>query len=36
MEWINLIQDRDHWQAVVSVVMNLWGSVTTEVVSLFK
>jgi len=23
MEWIKLVQDRDRWQALVSVVMNL-------------
>lgn len=23
MNWINLGEDRDHWQAVVNVVMNL-------------
>jgi hypothetical protein len=23
MEWIHLTQDRDHWRAVVSAVMNL-------------
>jgi hypothetical protein len=23
MEWIRLAQDRDHWRAVVNVVMNL-------------
>jgi hypothetical protein len=25
MDWIDLIQDRDRWQAVVNVVINLWG-----------
>jgi hypothetical protein len=24
MHWINLAQDRDKWQALVNVVMNLW------------
>jgi hypothetical protein len=24
VDWILLAQDRDRWQAVVSVVMNLW------------
>jgi hypothetical protein len=24
MDWIQLAQDRDHWQAVVNIVMNLW------------
>jgi hypothetical protein len=24
MDWIDLAQDRDRWQAVVNVVMNLW------------
>jgi hypothetical protein len=24
MEWIQLAQDRDHWQALVNTVMNLW------------
>jgi hypothetical protein len=24
MEWIGLAQDRDGWQRIVSVVMNLW------------
>jgi hypothetical protein len=23
-EWIHLAEDRDHWQALVNVVMNLW------------
>jgi hypothetical protein len=23
MDWINLAQDRDHWQALVNTVMNL-------------
>jgi hypothetical protein len=24
IEWIHLAHDRDHWQAVVNAVMNLW------------
>jgi alpha-glucosidase (family GH31 glycosyl hydrolase) len=24
VEWIHLAQDRDHWQAFVNVMMNLW------------
>jgi hypothetical protein len=24
MDWINLAQDRDKWQALVNKVMNLW------------
>jgi hypothetical protein len=24
MDWIELAQDRDMWQALVNVVMNLW------------
>ena len=24
MDWIKLAQDRDRWQALVNVVMNLW------------
>jgi hypothetical protein len=24
VEWIDLAEDRDRWQAVVNVVMNLW------------
>jgi hypothetical protein len=27
MEWIDLVQERDSWQAVVSAVMNLQGSI---------
>jgi hypothetical protein len=27
VEWIHLAWDRDHWQAVVNVVMNLWDVV---------
>ena len=26
MDWIELAQDRDRWQALVKVVMNLWVS----------
>jgi len=26
MDWIDVAQDRDRWQAVVNVVMNLWVS----------
>jgi len=22
--WIHMVQDRDHWQAVLNTVMNLW------------
>jgi hypothetical protein len=33
VEWIHLVQDRDHWRAVVNVVMNLQGSCATELVS---
>jgi hypothetical protein len=24
MDWINLLQDRDQWRALVITVMNLW------------
>jgi hypothetical protein len=24
MDWIDMAQDRDRWQAIVSAVMNLW------------
>jgi hypothetical protein len=24
VEWIHLAQDRDRWQALVNVVMNVW------------
>jgi hypothetical protein len=24
MNWINLVQDRDQWRALVNTVMNLW------------
>jgi len=24
MEWIDLAQDRDRWQALVNAIMNLW------------
>jgi len=24
MDWIDLVQDRDKWQALVIAVMNLW------------
>jgi hypothetical protein len=24
VEWIHLAQDRDHWRALMNVVMNLW------------
>jgi hypothetical protein len=24
MDWIDLAQDRDHWSALVNVVLNLW------------
>jgi hypothetical protein len=25
VEWIHLVEDRDHWQALVNAVMNLWA-----------
>jgi hypothetical protein len=25
MDWIDLAKDTDRWQALVNVVMNLWG-----------
>jgi hypothetical protein len=34
VDWIRLAQDRDRWWAVVSAVMNFWGSCTMELVSL--
>jgi hypothetical protein len=24
MDWINLVQDRDHWKALVNTVLKLW------------
>lgn len=24
VDWTNLVQDRDKWQAIVNVVMNFW------------
>jgi hypothetical protein len=24
MDWINLVQYRDHWKALVNAIMNLW------------
>jgi hypothetical protein len=24
IDWIDLVQDRDRWQALVNMVMNLW------------
>jgi hypothetical protein len=37
VEWIQLAQDRDRWQALVNTVMKLpTGSDATELVSLFK
>ena len=27
LDWIGLAQDRERWRALVSAVMNLWGSV---------
>jgi hypothetical protein len=26
MDWISLAEERDRWQAVVNIVMNLWVS----------
>jgi hypothetical protein len=26
VDWIDMAQDRDRWRALVSAVMNLWGS----------
>ena len=25
LDWIDVVQDRDKWQAVVNAVMKLWG-----------
>jgi hypothetical protein len=30
VDWIRLAKDRERWRAVVSAVMNLWGSCATE------
>jgi len=26
MDWIELVQDRERWRALVKAIMNLWGS----------
>ena len=30
MDWIKLAQDRDRWQALVNVLMNLWVPLNVE------